>query len=168
MSAKESYVNYHFPRWSELPDIELYMDQVVGILERNLSVFTKDEKKITPAMINNYVKQKIVKPPVKKRYDRTHIALLFVVCIMKQIMPISQICKGIELALGAYSVPELYDVFCTELENSLHALFSGAKHKPSITDKISPETLIVKTVTASYANLVYANYLIDNTKEQDN
>ena len=81
MYDKSIYANIMFPRWDDLPDIELYMDQVVSILEKNLSVFSNGEKLITPSMINNYVKQKIVKPPVKKRYDKMHLAYLFVVCI---------------------------------------------------------------------------------------
>ena len=123
MNKSEVYLNYHFPRWEELPDIELYMDQVVNILEKNLSIFSGDEKLITSSMINNYVKQKNVKPPVKKRYDKGYIAYLFVVCILKRIMPIAQICKGIEFMMLSYSVP----IFCTELENSLKELFAGKK-----------------------------------------
>jgi len=72
---KNQISSFLFPRWNELPEVDLYMDQVVGYLSQKLSVFydTEDEdsgKMITATMINNYVKQRIIAAPVKKRYDR--------------------------------------------------------------------------------------------------
>ena len=60
-------LNFHCPRWHEFPDIDLYMDQLVTILEKNLIVFEQiwGEKIITSTMINNYVKQKVVVPRSK-------------------------------------------------------------------------------------------------------
>lgn len=66
----------HIPRYNELPDIELYMDQLVAYINRNLAVLQIDGKDvITTAMVNNYVKSKVLMPPVKKRYCKSHIAL---------------------------------------------------------------------------------------------
>ena len=65
MMTKEDFLKYRCPRWDEFPAIELYMDQVLSILENSLSGFSHGERTITSSMINNYVKQKIVKPPVK-------------------------------------------------------------------------------------------------------
>ncbi|MBQ9921517.1 MAG: DUF1836 domain-containing protein [Clostridia bacterium] len=64
LNTKE-ILEFHLPRWDELPEIELYMDQVVYTLEKKLEIFAEDEsqKIITSTMINNYVKQKVVKPP---------------------------------------------------------------------------------------------------------
>ena len=59
--------NYTFPRWSDLPEIDLYMDQVITYINEKLKdTYFYDEKFITKAMINNYVKTGIVHPPVKK------------------------------------------------------------------------------------------------------
>ena len=60
MIIYEDIINFHCPRWNELPDIELYMDQVVSIIEKNFSCFVGDKNKIvTSTMINNYVKQRL-------------------------------------------------------------------------------------------------------------
>lgn len=68
-SVKDKLINwvaelesYNMPDWNDLPDIDLYMDQVITYLEKQLSVFSRndDEKLITPAMINNYVKNEII------------------------------------------------------------------------------------------------------------
>ena len=46
----------HFPRWEELPEIELYMDQVIAFTEKYLKFIAEDgTKAITPSIINNYV-----------------------------------------------------------------------------------------------------------------
>ena len=89
----EDLLNYHCPRWNELPEIELYIDQVTYFLQKNLSVFTKDKENpiITSSMINNYVKQNILEPPIKKKYNRQHLSYLFVICILKRLMSISEI-----------------------------------------------------------------------------
>lgn len=65
----EELQQYHLPRWEELPDIELYMDQVITLIERYLSplVGQTDSKVITSAMINNYVKLNIMPKPNKKQ-----------------------------------------------------------------------------------------------------
>ncbi len=164
MDMKEVYLSYKCPRWEDFPEIELYMDQVVSILENNLEIFSRNEKIITPAMINNYVKQKIVKPPIKKKYDRVHLAYLFVVCILKRIMPISQICDGMEFVLKKYKIPEAYNLFCDEVEDAIVGIFEGGKG--STNDNKSPEDLIIRSVARAVGNLTYANYMINNIKNE--
>ena len=73
---------FHIPRWNEIPKIDLYLDQLVCLLEQYLSNYIKNddsEKIITKTMINNYVKHKIINPPVNKKYNTEHIAYLFVI-----------------------------------------------------------------------------------------
>ena len=57
------------PRWNALPDLELYMDQVLSLMERYLGNYPGfDRKGLTAAMVNNYVKLGVMPPPVKKKY----------------------------------------------------------------------------------------------------
>ena len=112
---------YRLPRWEELPDIELYMDQVITLIERYLTplVGEHDSKVITPAMINNYVKLNIMPKPVKKRYGRTHLAYLIVITILKQVILITEVKEGIFLQSKLCSIPEAYNRFCDMQEKSL-------------------------------------------------
>ena len=66
------------PYWDELPEIDLYMDQVVALMEKYMSFHKTDEntKIITNSMINNYVKLGIMPAPVRKKYSKVHIAYL--------------------------------------------------------------------------------------------
>ena len=76
----EKIIKHHLPRWNELPEIDLYLDQVVNYLEKYLGILSSndDDKIITKTMINNYVKQGIMPAPEKKKYGKTHIAYLMV------------------------------------------------------------------------------------------
>ena len=85
--------DYHLPGWDAFPLLPLYMDQVVYLLNQYLSVppAQEEERAVTPAMINNYVKLKIIPAPVKKRYSREHLAYLLMVCVMKQTLNTGEI-----------------------------------------------------------------------------
>ena len=81
------YNHVHILRWQELPDFDLYMDQVIGLIEKSLSFLKLDEddKIVTSTMINNYVKAKLVSPPIKKKYSREHVAYFTVICFLKRV-----------------------------------------------------------------------------------
>lgn len=105
------------PRWEELPDLELYMDQLLGLTARYLSPFPGfDEKGLTAAMVNNYVKQGVVPPPVKKRYGREQLSQLLIVCLMKSGFPIPAIRRLLAGEQERHTPEELYNVFCDRFE----------------------------------------------------
>ena len=111
-NLEEVIMKIHIPRWNELPEIDLYLDQVVNYLEKYLTQYSanKEDKIITKTMINNYVKQGIMPAPEKKKYSRAHIAYLMVICVLKQVYSISDIGKLIEKIAyeNGYSVVEEY------------------------------------------------------------
>ena len=120
-SICEKLAAHKLPRWENFPDIELYMDQVVAVMEKALELYNKvgeDESRlITPSIINNYVKLKIIPAPNKKKYNREHLAYLVMICILKQTLAISSIVKIIESNLESKTISELYDEFCNIYEN---------------------------------------------------
>lgn len=86
---------FKLPDWNSLPDLDLYMDQVMTYLERELSPLVVDgqEKMITTWMINNYVKGNLLSAPVQKKYSKEHLAYLFAICSIKQILSMSDISR---------------------------------------------------------------------------
>lgn len=152
---KLSIIDFHIPRWEELPDIDLYSDQTVTILENYLSNYigNKDEKIITKSMINNYVKQGIIHPPIKKKYNKEHIAKLFVICILKQIYSISDISELIKLAITTSSIDISYNKFCTYLEDAIKLVFAGKEYIED--NSIQKEEYLLKYVVLSFANKLY-------------
>ena len=104
-------------------------------------------------MINNYVKHQVIKPPVNKKYNREHIAYLFVVFILKQVYSINDIKKLIQLAIETSSVEQAYNQFCLELEKAILYTFQGKKYNDS--KEISEERYILRNVVQTYANKLY-------------
>ncbi len=84
--------NYQFPSWEQLPDIDLYSDQVLSFLEQKLQLFSDpDEPLISGYMINNYVKLHLLSAPIKKKYTREHLTSLFIICLLKKVISLNDI-----------------------------------------------------------------------------
>ncbi len=78
---------YRLPEWNDLPQIELYLDQLTALINRYIGFLVYDpveDKLLTPSMVNNYVKLRLIPPPVRKKYGKKHIALLLMICTFKQ------------------------------------------------------------------------------------
>ena len=172
MDFKDSHyikeiLEFHLPRFNELPDIDLYMDQVLNIIENSLIIFSSenDENIITKSMINNYVKQNVIEKPFKKRYKKFHVAYLIIISILKKVLSISEISKIINNQ--DYEVEEFYNMFCNELEYSLKSTFlneSEDEQTRLIDDNIHNKILVA--ATRAFANKVYVQKLIEFNEEE--
>ena len=106
-------------QWHELPDIALYMDQIIAYMPRQLIHFD-DREALTSAMVNNYIKDGLVRRAAGKRYSPIHLGYLTAVCALKKVLSVRDI--GILLRAGeAYNKePEvLYGYFCKALDRAL-------------------------------------------------
>lgn len=83
---------------NDIPDIDLYMDQVIQLFDNKLSKLkrTEEEKILTKTMINNYVKGKLLMPVNKKKYSKEHILLMSLIYELKGILSINDIQKLLE------------------------------------------------------------------------
>ena len=110
---EDALAEYALPEWEEFPGLPLYMDQVIYLLNQYLSsrIDGEDEKLVTPAMINNYVKLRIIPRPDKKRYGRVHLAYLVIVCMLKQTLNSSEIRKVMPLTKDEDGVRAMYTEF---------------------------------------------------------
>ena len=154
-NLEEVIMKIHIPRWNELPEIDLYLDQVVNYLEKYLTQYSanKEDKIITKTMINNYVKQGIMPAPEKKKYSRAHIAYLMVICILKQVYSISDIGKLISLTIQYFELSKAYNIFCANLEISVKNVFTR-KQFPNI-ERMTEEQYLLKNVVQSVADKLY-------------
>lgn len=152
---QEMIMKIHIPRWNELPEIDLYLDQVVSYLEKYLDQYNviREEKIITKTMINNYVKLGIMPAPEKKKYSREHIAYLIVICVLKQVYSISDIGKLISLTIQYFELSKAYNRFCANLEISVKNVFSR-KEFPNV-ERMTEEQYLLKNVVQSIADKLY-------------
>jgi hypothetical protein len=97
----ESFDEIRYVKSDDIPNIDLYMDQVTTLLDKNLRRDSKrhsesrkdDEKVMTKTMINNYAKNDLLPAPVKKKYSREHVLMLIFIYYYKGILSISDIQK---------------------------------------------------------------------------
>ena len=155
----ENYLNnFHLPQWDELPDMDLYMDQVVMLLQRYLNFLPEDEHgnaAITASIINNYVRLKIMPPPVKKKYTRVHMAYLIMVCSLKQSVNIPYIQKMLPLGLSESEVRRIYEEYvkthhdvCLAFIQLVRAAGDGVLHSPAA-QSVDVERLIYSSAIVS-------------------
>ena len=155
----------HVPRWNELPEIDLYLDQVVNYIEKYVGQYNsnKEDKIITKTMINNYVKMGIMPAPEKKKYSRQHIAYLIVICVLKQVYSISDIGKLISLTIEYFELSKAYNRFCANLELSVKNVFTR-KEFPHV-EKMTEEQYLLKNVVQSVADKLYVELKFLNEKK---
>ncbi len=110
---EEKAGRFALPAWEAFPALPLYMDQVIYLVNQYLSLLPERERDqlVTPAMINNYVKLRIIPPPVKKRYGRAHLAYLVMVCVLKQSLNTGEIRKLLPLEMGEDKIRDVYAAF---------------------------------------------------------
>ena len=155
----ENYLNnFHLPQWDELPDMDLYMDQVVMLLQRYLNFLPEDEHgnaAITASIINNYVRLKIMPPPVKKKYTRVHMAYLIIVCSLKQCVRIPYSQKMLPLGLPESEVRGIYEEYvkthhdvCLAFIQLVRAAGDDVLHSPAA-QSVDVERLIYSSAIVS-------------------
>lgn len=152
---KEKTKSFVCPTWSEFPDIELYMDQVISVLERYLTPFFPEEEKcITPTMINNYVKQRILPSPENKRYGKKHLAYLFMISILKRFMQLSDISTLLDNLVREMGEEGAFDLFSRELTASLARLFKEDA-RPALSEK-GKCARVVRSCCDAFSSILYS------------
>jgi hypothetical protein len=104
--------------WEQMPDISLYMDQIVSYMSRQLIDFSLGEK-LTPAMINNYIKDGLLPRAEGKRYNREHVAYLTAICILKQIVSVRDTKVLLDEVLSSRDIQGFYGSLREEVDKAL-------------------------------------------------
>ena len=122
-------IKHKLPYWDELPEIDLYMDQVIALMEKYLSFHKTNDADtiVTHSMINNYVKLGIMPAPVRKKYSREHIAYLIIICTLKQALPISEIKKLIDIRVKRTSIEETLNFFSDLYDSTFNTIIAIGK-----------------------------------------
>lgn len=158
-----NYKNFHIPRYNELPTMELYSDQLITYLLEHLGPIHIDKKDplITTSMVNNYVKCGLIPHTNKKKYSKTHISYLMVICVFKQIYSIPKIVQMIKIQTKLFETEVAYNYFCTELENALQNIDSHSiKMSKDTTISGKEERLFARASVYAFAlKLMVEKYL---------
>lgn len=126
-------INYVKP--NEIPNIELYMDQVTTFMDKYLESSKRysEDKLLTKTMINNYTKNNLLPSPNKKKYSKDHMYLLIFIYYMKNILSINDI----QSILGPLTKNFFGDSGKIKLEDIYQDVFeSGEKHAMTLSKEV--------------------------------
>jgi len=152
---EDSIRNFKLPRYEQLPNTGLYLDQTVQYINQYMEPLGWPA--ITGSMISNYVKNGVFSGPIKKQYYADQIAHIMVIAIIKRVVSLENICQMFQLQKEVYTVPVAYDYFCSELENMLYYSFGIRDNMETIgTTQSDIKTMLRGTIIAiSY--IIYLN-----------
>lgn len=165
----ESICNFKMPRYSQLPAIDLYIDQVLYYVDRIFSPLEiySEEKPLTASMVNNYVKKGVVPPTIKKKYSKQHIAYLFIVYISKQIFTIEEISRMIKVQNSCFDIETAYNYMCDELELVLKSVFSQEPLPADSTKTMAGQRHFVRSTVIAFAYKLYTQKLLEVYDNQE-
>ncbi len=146
--------------WDDLPDLSLYMDQVIGYMSRQLIRYGEEER-LTPAMVNNYIKDGHLPRAEGKRYTRTHLAYLTAICAMKQVLPVRD--AGLLVNHAAGDPQAMYALFRKELDAALTATAEGLDAKAQAEDL---NELALSLALRSYADKLACQRVLELLREK--
>ncbi len=163
---RRSVEDFHLPRYGEIPDFGLYLEQLTQYVNRIIVPIGCAE--ITPSMISNYVKKGVIPAPQKKQYSRDQIVYLLVVAITKSVLPFDSIVKLFDMQRELYTLSTAYDYFGCELENMLSFVF-GVSERPeeNLGSTHTEEKALFRNVIISVSHSLYISAYFDALRKEN-
>ncbi len=161
MNHLERFKNHETVKYDRLPDIQLYMDQLLDLLDQNLSDLKREEDQVifTKTMINNYVKSKVIRSPEKKKYSKEALAELMMVFYFKQVFSIQDTKRILEL-----TQKEKMDDQFENFAQTVKAVFDNLPSEDSQSDDL--EAYLLDLAVEASIKKQLAEHLLDNIYEK--
>ena len=166
----EHYLNnYKLPAWKELPDIGLYMDQVIALLGQYLDFIPMEDSKdkpVTPTAINVAMPLKVMPAPEKRKYYRVHIAFLIMIFTLKQGISINGLQQLLPSTADEEEIKNFYTSYVERLQevgNFYTAQTRAAVQDildPQVTDEGVVENVIIQSILQSGFSRIMAEKLL--------
>lgn len=147
MEDIKKILSYEVVEKSEIPNLDLYMDQLLIFVEENLSQLKRhdEDKTLTKTMVNNYVKGKVISPPEKKKYNRNQIMKLIMISQLKNILQLSDLKELFDSVNSEDSeLEKYYDYYKEEQKRISTELMNSSK-----IDIEKKDEIIKKIITLS-------------------
>ena len=149
--------------WDHLPDFPLYMDQVLSYMDRQV-IRSQEDDGLTAAMVNNYTKSGLVPRAEGKKYNRTHLAYLTAICVLKHVMSTRDMDLLIREELqGDRPIQDGYAAFCASLDKALNIT---AGEMESRDEAMSLADNAIHFALLSYAAGVASNRYVSLLRQQ--
>ena len=127
-------MQYSLPAYAEIPNVGLYLEQVTKYLNEYLEPLGCGT--LTGSMVSNYVKKGLLNNPVKKQYDREHLAWLLIIAVAKTVLSLEEV-QQLPEQQKAQPVQQVYDSFCHMLPETLTAVFAREQSCSLLQDTVT-------------------------------
>lgn len=164
----DSIRSFRLPRYNELPDTGLYLDQTVKYINQYLEIIGWPA--LTNSMVSNYVKNEVLAGPVKKQYYAKQIAHLMAIAFMKGVLTLENISLLFHMQKEVYTDQVAYDYFCSELENMLFYSFGIRDNIEEIGVTESDIKTMLRGVIIAVSHLIHLNqcFIAINAEKTEN
>ena len=160
---KDTLKNFTMPDYEQIPDVGLYLDQVAKFINSFLSDF--DEMQVTPSMISNYAKQKLIARVNRKTYTRDQIAALIMIVLSKTVISIDHVRMMLEeLRSEDESLARSYSLFRESLCSVLNALSEDSTYKSH--GKAGDREKMIQNTVIAIAHKMYLERYFESRSEQ--
>ncbi len=159
----ERIADFRLPRYRELPDMGLYLEQVTKYI--NGFIIPLGYAEITTSMVSNYVKKGVIASPVKKQYYAEQIAYLFFISIAKSILSMENIMQLFDMHKEVYTPEIAYNYFCDEFENML-LYVAGLKDSLDETGHtVTDVKIMLRSVIFAASHIIFVNNCFEVKKD---
>lgn len=163
-NIKKNLLEKRPTQWCKMPDIDLYMDQVLEYMVRQ-HIGLEEEESLTSAMVNNYIKRGLLPRAQGKKYKKEHIAYLTAICLFKQVLSVDDTDAMLAIQLKEKGIDQFYDQYCKILDEQY--LKMACKLEESFDEQNSIEikeeeatSLILELAISSYVQKITCEKLL--------
>lgn len=149
--------------WDDLPDIELYRDQVLSYMKRQHSL-QPENAQLTGAMINNYIKSGLLPRANGKKYTRDHLVYLTAICSLKQVLSVNETDELLKLQPDILDARRFYDDYLVKIDNAF------CQTSEQLDEKSTKEELAavaLQLALSSYTQKLACEKILDILKEKE-
>ena len=164
-SMAETMQAFSLPRYEQLPDMGLYLEQTVKYVNQHFAPLGCVE--ITGSMVRNYVKMGLIENPVKKQYYARHIAYITALTLLKQVIPLEHISILFDRQKRVYTAQTAYDYFCMELENVLQYRLGLKDAMEEIGSTSTIEKEMLRSAVTAVSHIIFLNTCLEKLGSSD-
>lgn len=152
--------------WEQIPDIDLYMDQVISFMVRqHIGLSEAGDESLTSAMINNYVKSELLPRARGKKYNREHIGYLTAICLLKQVLSVSETGVLLKERMCHQDIKAFY----ADYRETLDEIFSQTAEKldtAASREELSRSAL--QMAVSAYAQIITCKEILHSLSDEEN
>lgn len=162
-NLRKRIAGFHLPRYEEIPDVGLFLDQTVRLVNQYLQPLGGLD--LTSSMVSNYVKHRLIDAPVKKLYHREQIAYLTFLAAAKTVLILEDVRILFQMQQQSYSPEIAYNYFCEEFENAIQMTFGNQDTMIEIGTSHTELKMLLRAMIITVAHKIHLDKFLEEMKQ---